>query len=117
MGSDFLDFWSLVSVEGNHSGKQIFEIFRKIIDGSSPGMGFPKHVALLFLDQLVIRVVWHGLLERRVSCIHDEENDSGRENIGFGSIVVFIWNFRGHVSLGAQLGVQNSSSVFSLDQA
>lgn len=80
-------------------------------------MRVPKDIEPLLFDELVVRIVDHCLLKRRIACVHDEEDDSTRENISLPAIVMFQRNLRSHVSLSAQLSVQDSRAVVSPNQA
>ncbi len=71
-------------------------------------MCFPENTEIFVSNKFVVRVIGGSLLERWVSCIHNEQNDSGCENIGFGSFVIFVWNLWSHVAFSTQFSVEHS---------
>lgn len=80
-------------------------------------MGVPKDIESLLFDELVVWVIDHCLLKRRVACVHNKENDSTREDVGLPSVVMLQRDLRSHVSLSPQLRMQDPSAVMSSDQA
>ena len=78
-------------------------------------MQFPKLLVILFLNQTVDSVIRRGWLKRRSSFQHDKKNDSSRKDICLSTRVTLFKDFRCLVSLRAQVGMQNSRLIFSLE--
>lgn len=66
-------------------------------------MSLPEYIETFFLDEFVIRIVGSSLLEGRIACVHDEEYDSGCEDIHALSFVLFGRDLWGHVAFSSQL--------------
>lgn len=57
-------------------------------------------------------------MERRVSSDHDEENDSGRENVyGMPHVLFFLENLRRHVPFCTETGLQITRTIASFDSS
>lgn len=80
-------------------------------------MSLPEDIETFFLDEFVVRIVGSSLLEGRVACIHNEEDDSGCEDIHTLSFVLFGRDLWGHVAFSSQLGPENSTVIFALEFA
>ena len=117
VSSNFLDFQSFRGLEGDQPLEEILERVGEETDGTFAGVGLPKDIVFLFLEDLVVGVGGGGLLEGRVAGVHDEENDSGSKNVNNFTLIFLVGNLRGHVSLSAQLGPEHSSAVLALEQA
>lgn len=117
MNSNLFNLWSFWGIIGDHSYEQIFEFFSEVINWSSSWMSFPESIVFFIFQKFVIRIVWNSFLERWISSIHNEQNNTWGEYIALGSIVIFGWNLRSHISLSSELGMENTSSVFSFQEA
>ena len=80
-------------------------------------MRVPEDIEPLLFDELVVWIVDHCLFERRIASVHDEEDDSAREDVRLPAVVMLQRNLRSHVSLSAQLSVQDASAVVPSNQA
>lgn len=76
-------------------------------------MGVPKDVVPLFLDELVVRVSHCWLLEGRIACVHDEQDNSSRKDVRLSAVVALVRDFRSHVALCAELGLENPRAVLA----
>ena len=80
-------------------------------------MGLPENSIVFVLDETVVGIVGSCLLKRRISSVHDEQDDASSEDIGFGSFIVFGRNLRSHITLSSEFGMKNSRIILSLQQA
>lgn len=100
-----------------HLLDEVFEAFRKEGWQSFAAVGVPKDIVSLFFDELVVWVGHCWLLEGRIAGIHDEQNNSSSEDVRLPSVVTLACNFRSHVALGAEFGLEDACAVLAPDEA
>lgn len=113
----FSNSWSFTRDIGQHLLNEVFERIREETRTSLSVMRVPKDIESLLFDELVVWIIDHCLLKRRVACIHNEENDSTRKDVRFPAVVMFQRNLWSHVSLSAQLSMQDTSAIMPSNQA
>lgn len=114
MSSNILNSQSLCGIEGNQSLEEVLEGVAEESNWSLAGVCLPEDVKLLLLKDLVVRISWGGLLKGRISCIHDEEDDSRCEDVHTFPFVFFTRDLWSHIPLSSQLSSQNTSAVLPL---
>lgn len=80
-------------------------------------MSLPKDIVLLLLNELVVGISKRGFLKGRISCKHDEENDSSCKDIAAFSLVFLCRDLWSHVAFRSKLGLEHSSPISPLQQA
>lgn len=99
-----------------HLLHQVLEAVRKEGWQSLAAVGVPKDVVSLFFDELVVRVGDCWLLEGWIASIHDEQNNSSSEDVRLPAVITLRCDFRSHVALGSQLGLEDARAVLATDQ-
>lgn len=84
----FSNSWPFTRDIGQHLLNEVFERIREETRTSLSVVRVPKDIESLLFDKLVVWIIDHCLLKRRVACIHNEENDSTREDVRFPAVVM-----------------------------
>lgn len=116
MASNILNLQSFRRVEGNQALEEVLEGVTEEANRSFAGMGLPEDVVLLLLEDFVVGISWSCFLEWRISCIHDEENDSRCEDVHTFTLIFLARDLWSHVALSSQLCSKNSSAVLALEK-
>ena len=116
MANNFSHGEAAARVVSKHVGHQVDEFIREEAFRVHLLVGLPEDVGSLLEDVLEVGVFRVCLVKRRMTSIHDEQDDADGEQIDLVALVLFlVTDFGGHVAGRAQIRVQRTLAVTAHD--
>mmetsp|Transcript_6366 Transcript_6366/g.8253 ORF Transcript_6366/g.8253 Transcript_6366/m.8253 type:complete len:428 (+) Transcript_6366:241-1524(+) len=109
------------SVSGDqlkHVGNEILELISVEVSSLVSRVGFPEEVSSVHSKKLEVLVLRRCTLERRVTRVHNEQNNGGSEEIYHVSLIwLSLMNFRSHVALSSKFSLEHAAAVTALNRS
>lgn len=114
MADDLSQRHAISGLIRKHDGHHVNKFFREESWLMCLLVSFPEQVLPIAMEKSVKRITWGCLIERWVSCVHDEQDYTNSKQIDFLTLVRWRMRHLGClVALGAHSSLQTALSIAS----